>query len=530
MDDSLRSSIIGPEQPDELAGRAEPARTELWTVVCLGLPSFVTSLCRTGMLSTDQAFLGHLSTDDLAAAGYAGIWVNLTTAMLLRGIGSAVQTLSSQAYGGGRYKMVGHWLQMSLVTMWIGIVPVATSWLFVGDILGALGYDQDIVDRAALFARLRLCGIIGTTTGCVLENSMMAMQMTTPQMFVNGSCLFLNAALNLVLVSGAWTSVPFFLGFIGSPISTAISRTTYTIGLLVYCLVAKVFLDKWHGWSWVAFRGENWKVFLRQAVPALLATLVEEISLQLVALFAAKLGKKQLAAHSAFFVLFLVLTSAMFGLSGATTVRIGYHLGKKDIAKAKQVMWLCLRCSFGMSLVVASVLISCGKHIGRAFTDDEQVIEYVSEISVIAGAAYTLIALFYTGLATLNGQGRRLPVLISFLTGSLVCLIPAAYILAFNAGLGVRGLWMGMALGYAATSVMVWIFLIRSDWDAIVLTVQANLSAKQEANSLVVDEETKRMPSDLDTCSNDKENPLLIDGPGSVLGIPVHDQELDSDN
>lgn len=64
------------------------------------------------------------------------------------GIGSAVQTLSSQAYGGGRYKMVGHWLQMSLVTMWIGIVPVATSWLFVGDILGALGYDQDIVDRA----------------------------------------------------------------------------------------------------------------------------------------------------------------------------------------------------------------------------------------------------------------------------------------------------------------------------------------------------------------------------------------------
>ena len=37
---------------------------------------------------------------------------------------------------------------MSLVTMWIGIVPVATSWLFVGDILGALGYDQDIVDRA----------------------------------------------------------------------------------------------------------------------------------------------------------------------------------------------------------------------------------------------------------------------------------------------------------------------------------------------------------------------------------------------
>ena len=36
------------------------------------------------MLSTDQAFLGHLSTDDLAAAGYAGIWVNLTTAMLLR--------------------------------------------------------------------------------------------------------------------------------------------------------------------------------------------------------------------------------------------------------------------------------------------------------------------------------------------------------------------------------------------------------------------------------------------------------------
>ena len=58
-----------------------------------------------------------------------------------------MQTLSSQAYGAGRYKMVGHWLQMSLVTMWIGIVPVATSWLFVGDILGALGY-QDIMGRA----------------------------------------------------------------------------------------------------------------------------------------------------------------------------------------------------------------------------------------------------------------------------------------------------------------------------------------------------------------------------------------------
>ena len=58
--------------------------------------------------------VGHLQANDtevayLAASSAALVWMNITSAALYRGFGTALNALCAQAYGARNYHLVGVW-------------------------------------------------------------------------------------------------------------------------------------------------------------------------------------------------------------------------------------------------------------------------------------------------------------------------------------------------------------------------------------------------------------------------------------
>jgi Na+-driven multidrug efflux pump len=72
----------------------------------------------------------------------------------------------------------------------------------------------------------------------------------------------------------------------------------------------------WHGWSWRAYDAELLRsLILRQTLPLLIGTALEQWQLQAVAYFAARMGIVALATHSAVVDLYYFLSSVQFGFT-----------------------------------------------------------------------------------------------------------------------------------------------------------------------------------------------------------------------
>ena len=93
-----------------------------------------------------------------------------------------------------------------------------------------------------------------------------------------------------------------------------------------------------------------------------------------------------------------------YGITTATAVRIGQHLGAGDHEAARGVSRLsyCL-CSL-LGFAVAATLLLLHGMIGNAFSDDPDVVDMVGKIAPLVGGVYPLIGLFYASMATLDGQ------------------------------------------------------------------------------------------------------------------------------
>eukprot|EP00486_Rosalina_sp_Unknown_P012220 CAMPEP_0201578444 /NCGR_PEP_ID=MMETSP0190_2-20130828/25312_1 /ASSEMBLY_ACC=CAM_ASM_000263 /TAXON_ID=37353 /ORGANISM="Rosalina sp." /LENGTH=196 /DNA_ID=CAMNT_0048011627 /DNA_START=19 /DNA_END=605 /DNA_ORIENTATION=+ len=88
------------------------ACNELKIMIKLAIPISITSIARICMWNTDQIFLGHLGTTQLAGASLADTCMEILT-MFVNTPAWSLNGLCSQALGSGNRIMVGYWLQLT---------------------------------------------------------------------------------------------------------------------------------------------------------------------------------------------------------------------------------------------------------------------------------------------------------------------------------------------------------------------------------------------------------------------------------
>jgi Na+-driven multidrug efflux pump len=516
-----------------VAGSESSLAAELRALLRLSIPLGLTSAARIGQLLTDQSVLGHLTTAAgeptalyLDAASLALLWMNLTNGSVVRGLGSAVGVLVAQALGAGARESAGGWLTLGLASTLLSSAAVAGLWLLTPLLLGAFVPDTQAVSLAGEYARLSIGWLLPTQWLEVLNAALTAQGVVLPQLLAYPTFLLINFGLNYLFV------LRLGLGLPGSPLGTTATRVGLLLSVLLLTALLPRLGRCTHrqsaqqasaaGWQTsaaeplhpreeeppaeplpagttegsastllppatrpppepsrlvypislrTATRPDRLRTFYRQVAPTLLSSLLEELQLEGVGLLAGRLGAEAMSTHASMLMTFFWLTAPMFGLVRAISVRVGLHLGAGAPREAKRAAALGYACCCSLALLVSAALVLLRRQLGTVFSSDANVVTMVSQIAPIVAAAYALVGLFYGSVATLNGQGRPLPVALAFLSGAFFISPAAGYVLSDRvrccAGVPLRGVWLGLVAGYSVTSTLVLIAVCRSDWPAL---------------------------------------------------------------
>lgn len=159
--------IIGrlpAQRLDALGG----AHVDQRAVLALALPLMANNAVQIVLNLTDMWFVGHISTQALAAVG-AVQWLVLAVVLVLGGVGMAVQTVVAQAHGARRYRRAS---QAVWTAMWAALctVPAFVGVGLAGHlILAPFGLDPHIERLAVAFWMPRVSGsVFGSAVWAVL--------------------------------------------------------------------------------------------------------------------------------------------------------------------------------------------------------------------------------------------------------------------------------------------------------------------------------------------------------------------------
>ncbi|KAL3627502.1 hypothetical protein CASFOL_028865 [Castilleja foliolosa] len=124
---------------------------ELNLLFKLAAPSVATYLINSAMSISTRIFTGHLGNLQFAASTLGNDGIQLFAYGLLLGMGSAVETLCGQAYGAGRYDMLGIYMQRATVVLLIFSLPIVAVYLLSRQLLLSIGESPQVSVLAALF-------------------------------------------------------------------------------------------------------------------------------------------------------------------------------------------------------------------------------------------------------------------------------------------------------------------------------------------------------------------------------------------
>lgn len=255
--------------------------------------------------------------------------------------------------------------------------------------------NKRIVELATTFCRLNILGAFPTIAYAIMDAWLIARKTVYPLLVVNLFLVVFNLLSNLVLVHGIGGVSG--LGFIGSPIATALSRWLALLLITQYCRYKRMFSTSWPGLSpRNVFTKSRLKEFTcKQWLPLMVGIAMEEFQLQVVGLMAAKLSAIALATHLTMFDMFYFLTSTLYGLLNATRTRVGHNIGSMSIKMAKAVALVDFVISLAIGSVNATLLIIFHDVVGRIFTSDERVLEKISVIAFTLAPGYLILSIFY---------------------------------------------------------------------------------------------------------------------------------------
>lgn len=285
-----------PEEPED----QEPGWTvtgELKKTLLLSLPIFVAVCSWLGMKVTDTAVLGHVGTDYLSAASLSDIYT--TSTQFLIG-GRVLSTFCGQAWGAKNYRLVGIWLNVSLVIVGLLCIPVIVSWNLTTYVLKAFKKTGEINHNASLYSRILSVSLPAQVLFSQTSAFFQAQQIVRPGVVVAVTAFVYNLLMNLFLVLGVGIKHFDGVGFIGCPSVTSSAQYLQLFLLFgIYIFWKKLHRKAWYGFHWHEVTWKRCKAYLRLYLPAILMYGSEFWRFNLIGVLAASLSDTDVAAFNA---------------------------------------------------------------------------------------------------------------------------------------------------------------------------------------------------------------------------------------
>jgi multidrug resistance protein, MATE family len=442
-------------------------RAEIADTVKLAWPMALTQLGQIAMMTTDLALIGRLGDAAVASVGLAHLilFVGFVFGM---GLVSAVATLAAQAYGARKPRMVRRSLRMGLWAAVILGVPINVIQLWGEDILIAAGQTHETAALAARYLLGLAWSMIPAWCFIALRNFMGAVNRPEPALWITLAAIPVNALLAYALIHGYY-GLP-RLDLLGAGLATTFVNVSMCVAAVLICYASRPFKK-------YRVLGRFWRMdweLMRQLIvigmPISGTMLLEWGLFASAAILVGWLGTTALASHQIALQIAAILFMIPFGISMAATVRVGHAVGRGDAGAARRAGFSAIALGAVIMVVLTLIVVMFRNVIPLLFLGDAAAAAgetaWLAAALLLVGATW-FIADGIQGVAAgaLRGlNDTRVPMLYAALSFWLVG-FNSAYALAFWAGIGVFGVWIGFSLS-------LWLF-------ALLLTVRfRNLTAR----------------------------------------------------
>lgn len=425
----------------------------------LAAPLAIAQLSQMAMSVTDTVLLGSLGPDSLAAGGL-GANLFFVVVTLMQGVLTSVSVSVAHARGAKADHEVPHIYWTGFALAMLLTVPAFALLSFAEPILLMFHEPPLLARNVGEYAGVLRFAAPGSLIGVGLMRSFLpAIGAARRLLWVSVACVGINAVLNYGLIHGAF-GLP-RLGFLGSATATAITIWLSATTLLVLL----------HGRP--AFRhfvtrsrpklplmgelvGIGWPVAITYGVESTLFLAT--------GLTVGVLGESSLAAHQIALNVASVAFMVPLAIGQAANVRVGYWVGAGQPLAARHAGFVALALGVAFMSLSGLVLIFAphaivGLYLRLDDPANAHTVTLAMSLLGIAAVFQIVDGMQTVGSGCLRGlKDTRVPMLAATL-GYWGIGFPTAYWFAFHVGLGVRGLWWGLAAGLASVAVlMTWRF------------------------------------------------------------------------
>ncbi|KZT39453.1 MATE efflux family protein [Sistotremastrum suecicum HHB10207 ss-3] len=472
------------EDSDSESDVGKPKWTsEFWILGKYTLPVFGTHLLEYSLVLASVVSIGHLSTVALAASTLGSMTASVTAFSIIQGLASALDTLLPSAWTSQRPELVGLWSLRMAVVMGVTIIPILAIWFNSENILLLLKQEPEVAHLASVYLKWVSIGLPAYAFNNISRRYFQSQGLFTLPTRIIIVVSPINVLMNYLLV---WGPPAFRLGFIGAPISTAISFNLISI-LSLFFIFRNHYSDKFPRKAWHPINRrifQNLGILVRLGLAGVGQTASEWWSWELIGLAASLLGPVSLATQSVLLVSSSCTYQAPFALSVAVSVRIGNLLGEGNAARARLAAYMSLVIALGFAAVASAMFLIFRNSWAHIFNDDPEVVALVAHI-------LPWVALFqvFDGLATCTGgilraRGKQMTGAILNLSAYYVIGVPFGLWLAFKRDLELAGLWIGLSVSlFYCAAVGCWLCL-RTDWDVEVEKVMRRVEEEEERDRI----------------------------------------------
>lgn len=442
------------------AGVGTPAKEALWRAefletLKLAFPLAVTQLGQIAMMTTDLALLGRLG-DQVVAAAALSHTVLFAAFTLGMGLMSAVAPLASQAFGARNPRFVRRAVRVGLWAAVLAGVPLTALQFWGEDILLLLGQSPE---PAALAGRylfgLSWC-LIPAWIFMALRNFMSAVNRPEPALWITLAAIPINGVLAYALIYGAYGAPR--LDVLGAGLAT-------TLVNVFMCVVAIWIAYTRHPFKKYRVLGRfwrfDWQLFRQLLViglPISGSFLLEYGLFAAAALLMGSISTSAIAAHQIALQTAAVLYMVPFGISMAATVRVGQSVGRRDAEATRRAGFTAMMLAVAF-MVVMTVIVGLTRHsipllfLGDAAASGET-IALAATLLVLGATFFITDGAQSVAAGALRGlNDTQVPLLIAAFSFWIIGFV-SSYALAFSAGLGAIGVWIGLSLGTGVFAVL----------------------------------------------------------------------------
>ncbi len=433
-----------------------PVAFEIRRLTQLAAPLVVALVAAMTLWIVDIVMLGRVGVDALDAASLGRIWLVGTTIPTM-GLLLGIDPIAAQAHGAGNRRELVLAGQRGLVVV-VLLTPLwAAVLLATGPALEALGQSAELAHLAERYVLAQLPGLPFFFGYVVLRHWLQAQGILRPILWATITANGVNALADWVLIFGHLGFPE--LGVVGAGAATGLTFL-YLFGSLALGIHASgAGRGEWRRWPREVLAPRAIGRLLALGAPVGLQISFEYWAFAIATLWAGWLGAAPLAAHTVVLSVASLTFMVPMGVSFAAVTRVGNLLGAGDRQGAQRAAWVAMGLGGG-AMTASGIGLVLGRHlVPAAYSDDPAVIALCAAILPIAGAFQLSDGLQVVGSGVLRGMGRTVPAALFNLLGFYLVALPLAWLLAFRAGLGLTGIWWGLASGLTAVAALlaVWI-------------------------------------------------------------------------